>query len=129
MEPTEERTRERVLAEVKPQGGLDSSLQMILLDSGSFTHVCPATFAPWVPIERTTPRVGGLTASGQKLVEIGTKRVCLQMYGGVSMDVKFVVMNVSRPLLSVGELQRHGWDVVFSERSHLSRHGVAVPVM
>eukprot|EP00972_Heterocapsa_arctica_P031038 4566417-Heterocapsa_arctica.AAC.1 len=68
---------------------------MLLLDSGSFTHVCPATFAPGVPIERTPPRVGGLTASGQKLVEVGTKRVHLQLFGVVSMEVKFVVMNVS----------------------------------
>eukprot|EP00972_Heterocapsa_arctica_P081583 12026877-Heterocapsa_arctica.AAC.1 len=66
---------------------------MILLDSGSYTHVCPASFAPWVPIVRTTPKVGGLTASGQKLVEIGTKCVHLQLYGGVTMTVKFVVMN------------------------------------
>eukprot|EP00972_Heterocapsa_arctica_P042315 6236755-Heterocapsa_arctica.AAC.1 len=62
-------------------------MELLLLDSGAFTHVCPPTFAPHVPIVHSEPRVGGLTASGQGLVEVGTKKVVLEVWGGVRLEV------------------------------------------
>ena len=51
------------------------------------------------------------------------------MRGGEVMQVCFTVMHVSRALLSVGELQRQGWDVIFSERSALKRKEHVIPLV
>eukprot|EP00972_Heterocapsa_arctica_P075190 11094671-Heterocapsa_arctica.AAC.1 len=45
-----------------------SDMQLIMLDSGAYTHVCPVGFAPEVPMECSTPRQGGLTANSQHLL-------------------------------------------------------------
>eukprot|EP00972_Heterocapsa_arctica_P103279 15218504-Heterocapsa_arctica.AAC.1 len=76
-----------------------SDTRLIMLDSGAFTHVCLVGFAPEVPVDCSTPGQG--------------KTVRLRTWGGTLIDVKFAVMDVARPLLSVGQLQRKGWDSHF----------------
>eukprot|EP00972_Heterocapsa_arctica_P047322 6980971-Heterocapsa_arctica.AAC.1 len=53
----------------------------------------------------------------------------MEVWGGVKLEVRFTVMNVSGPLLSVGELQRHGWDIMFSERSQLQKRDQIIPLV
>eukprot|EP00972_Heterocapsa_arctica_P046745 6899069-Heterocapsa_arctica.AAC.1 len=53
----------------------------------------------------------------------------MEVWGGVRLEVRFTVMNVSRPLLSVGELQRHGWDIMFSEHSQLQKRDQIIPLV
>ena len=64
-------------------------MEMLLLDSGAYTHVCPPSFAPHVAVTHQKPRVGGLTASGQGLITVGRKNVELEMWGGETMKVCF----------------------------------------
>ena len=52
----------------------------------------------------------------------------MEIWGGVVLEIRFMVMNVSRPLLSVGELQRQGWDVTFSYHSQLRKGGQTIPL-
>ena len=120
---------EELIARVQGVTAGGGDMEMLLLDSGAYTHVCPKAFAPEIPIVAGAPRVGGLTASGQGLTHIGTKEVNVQVWGGGVMRVKFEVMNVTRPLLSVGELQRQGWDVVFSDHSMLRKHDRTIPLV
>ena len=120
---------EELIARVHGVAAGGGDMEMLLLDSGAYTHVCPKTFAPEIPIVSAAPRVGGLTASGQGLTHIGAKEVNVQVWGGGVMRVKFEVMNVTGPLLSVGELQRQGWDVVFSDHSMLRKHDRTIPLV
>ena len=58
---------EELIARVQGVAAGGGDMEMLLLDSGAYTHVCPKTFAPEIPIVAGAPRVGGLTASGQGL--------------------------------------------------------------
>ena len=51
----------------------------------------------------------------------GSKKVRIQVWGDVVMEVTFAVMDAARPSLSVGELQRHGWNIHFGQHSYLER--------
>eukprot|EP00972_Heterocapsa_arctica_P008664 1270210-Heterocapsa_arctica.AAC.1 len=53
----------------------------------------------------------------------------MEVWGGVRLEVRLTVMDVSRPLLLVGELQRHGWDIMFSEHSHLQKRDHIIPLV
>ena len=118
-----------LIARVQGLAAGPGDMEVLLLESMVYAHVFPETFAPEIPIVSAAPRVGGLTASGQGLIHVGTKEVNVQVWGGGVMRVKFEVMNVTRPLLSVGELQRQGWDVVFSEHSMLRKHDRTIPLV
>ena len=120
---------EKSVSSTTPVWSLTGTEQLIMLDSGAFTHVCPVNFMPEIPMECSTPRPGGLTASGQSLICYGSKRVKLQVWGDVVMDVKFEVMDVARPLLSVGEMQRHGWNVHFGQHSYLEYGNTVIPLL
>ena len=101
---------------------------MILLDGGAYTHVCPRNFAPEIPMVEARRHIGGLAANGGELVAEGTKTVSLGVWRGGWLRVTFFVMNILRPLLSVGQLQRQGWDANFSAHSSLRRGDRVVPL-
>lgn len=45
------------------------------------------------------------------------------------LDLLFIVMNVSRPLISVGQLNKDGFMVDFGKKSTIRQGGVALPVV
>eukprot|EP00972_Heterocapsa_arctica_P097663 14411402-Heterocapsa_arctica.AAC.1 len=52
----------------------DRSRTRMLLDSGSFMHVCPPTFAPEIPLRKDDMRMRAVRANGQPLRCYGRKR-------------------------------------------------------
>ena len=56
----EKEEEEEVLAELQQREG-PGSMEMLLLVSGAYTHVCPPSFAPQIAITHQRPRAGGLT--------------------------------------------------------------------
>ena len=53
---------------------LDDTVKLLLVDSGSYLHVCPPTFMPNVPM-RPSDRKIAITAGGQRLEHYGKKVV------------------------------------------------------
>ena len=51
----------------------EGEAEMILLDSGAYTHVCPRNFAPEIPVVEARRHVGGLAANGEEFVAEGTE--------------------------------------------------------
>eukprot|EP00972_Heterocapsa_arctica_P022747 3348785-Heterocapsa_arctica.AAC.1 len=76
----------------------------MLLDSGSFMHVCPPTLALEIPLRKDEEdmRLRALTANGQPLRCYGRKRVSLCTEKGILFSVDFAVMDVNQTILSVG---------------------------
>eukprot|EP00972_Heterocapsa_arctica_P008818 1293807-Heterocapsa_arctica.AAC.1 len=98
------------------------------MDSGSFLHVCSPSFAPEVPVRRDEHQLRAVTANGHALKYYGMKKVALATTGGLILVVDFAVMDVSQPLLSVGELHRRGHDVIFGQSSYLRAAGCDIPL-
>ena len=112
----------------RPVGELMSYEQLVMLDSSAFTHVCPTSFMPEVAMECSKPKQGCLTASGHPLICYGSKKVRIQVWGDVVMEVTFAVMDVARPLLSVGGLQHHGWSIHSGQHSYFERGNKVMPL-
>eukprot|EP00972_Heterocapsa_arctica_P068489 10118741-Heterocapsa_arctica.AAC.1 len=89
----------------------------ILMDSGSFLHVCPPSFAPEVPVRYDEHQLRAVAANGHALRFYGMKKVTLATAGGVLFVVDFAVMDVSQTILSVGKLHKRGHDVIFGQNS------------
>ena len=97
---------------------LDNTVKLLLVDSGSYVHVCPPTFMPNVQI-RPSDRKIATTAGGQRLEHYGKKEVTCATWGGFSLKIEFEVMSVKRPILSVGQMSRHGHVVTLGQHSHI----------
>ena len=107
----------------------DGRTNLLLMDSGAFMHVCPPTFAPHVPVERVSPMPKGVTADGRTLTCHGVKRVKVRVWGGRVLTFTFAVMDVSRALLSVGELRAQGIATCFTTHSYLKRGAWTTPLL
>ena len=85
----------------------------VLVDSGAERCVCPPFWARDAPHEnQLNPCL--VTASGEPLDHYGCRRVHLGFAGSPArLKVAFTVLNVRRPILSVGSLLKHGHGVIF----------------
>eukprot|EP00972_Heterocapsa_arctica_P018307 2704301-Heterocapsa_arctica.AAC.1 len=63
------------------------------MDSGSFLHVCPPSFAPEVPVRRDEQQLRAVAANGHALHYYGMKKVTLVTPGGTLLVVDFAVMD------------------------------------
>ena len=110
---------------------------LILVDSGSDEHLCPASFAPRA---RLAPR-GALKRSravapmmkdvqGNVIENKGTKVVGMSLGNGLHADVEFVVGPVKNPLLSAGKLVRRGYQIGMDPEGghYLAKDGVYTPL-
>ena len=103
--------------------------EMLLVDSGAYTHVCPPTFAGQSPIVQGRGAMAALAADGRGLLVQGEKRVEFFLQDGQPIEVAFKVMNVKKPILSVSRLHEHGVDVHFTETgAYLERQGRRCPL-
>eukprot|EP00972_Heterocapsa_arctica_P039519 5820991-Heterocapsa_arctica.AAC.1 len=82
---------------------------MVLIDSGAFAHVCPLSFAPASPLQLVRESQPALSADGRPLRKWGKRNVVLELDDGETLRATFLVMNVSKVILSVAELRRDGW--------------------
>ena len=92
---------------------LEETLKLVLLlvDSGAYTHVCPPSFAAFVLMTACPSGEVAQTATGYQLRELGQRTVWLDLPGTGSsflMRVVFRVMNIRKPILSVGSLAAQG---------------------
>ena len=85
--------------------------RLLLVDSGRFAHVCPEDFANHIPLRSPPSDVQARCANGRELVS--SRKVPVIPWGGQRADLKFLVMNIAKPLLSVSQLEGAGYHVHF----------------
>ena len=100
---------------------------MLLMDSGSCVHACPREFASWFGLDQGASRVKATTADGSSIADYGERAVSYSAEGGLRLKSRFHVMNVRRPILSVGLLEAAGHQVSFGARpiAAIFRHNIA----
>lgn len=104
----------------------------MLIDSGAFDHVCPVDFAVNVPLTPPGRSVVGVTADGTPLPSYGFREVKCCTQRGQRICVKFQVMDIARPILSVSRLSKAGFithiqeELAYIEPAH---GGWAVPLV
>eukprot|EP00972_Heterocapsa_arctica_P081833 12059668-Heterocapsa_arctica.AAC.1 len=65
---------------------------------------------------------------GRALPLYGTQKVIFQTIDGTSLTITFYVSDVSRSILSVGQLKRNGYDTDFVGRPSLRIRSTVVPL-
>ncbi|CAE8737401.1 unnamed protein product, partial [Polarella glacialis] len=98
----------------------EQGLTLMLVDSGSCAHVCPKDFAPsqkFVPQEwDKLPQAAAV--DGHPVRAYGWKPVHMQLEDGRPLFVNFLAMDVTRPILSVAELVKSGYEMWFGSLEH-----------
>ena len=89
----------------QPPGG-DGEV-WLLVDSGAGIHACPRSHAPWVPTS-ASGSVAARTASGAAVKHLGQKTVAYRFEDGSVGRITYEVMEVEKPVLSVGVLNASG---------------------
>ena len=90
--------------------GYNDSYVLLLVDSGAFRHVCPPDFGKGLTPTKGQNVVG---AGGEKISHYGERIVGVRTDDGVPADIQFLVCDVRRPILSVGNLSKMGIRVYF----------------
>ena len=98
------------LAMLSPSGG-----NGIMVDSGAALNACPPEHAETNAIRRV-PHVKATTATGEAAEHHGEKTVEYEFDDGTKGSITYQVMNVSRPVLSVSEMNARGHTVVFEPK-------------
>eukprot|EP00972_Heterocapsa_arctica_P056086 8273561-Heterocapsa_arctica.AAC.1 len=70
-----------------------------------------------------------LAANGGPMQCFGKKKITFELYDGQHVSVEFVVMDVRRPLLSVGLLAARGCQLQFRMRNYLQYKGMITPIV
>ena len=87
-----------------------------VMDSGAADSVAPPDVAQWVPVTESPGSRRGqtyLSASGERLKNLGERRVEVVTNENRNMLAKFQVAEVTRPLFSVGKICDQGSQVIF----------------
>ena len=100
----------------------------VLLDSGSCLNAYPPSYATGVAIQPLNTQIRAKAVNGQFLQVYGKKLARLQLNQGYTLDVCFVAMDMQRPLISVGDLRRRGFQVKLGRMSALGQDGVELPL-
>ena len=86
----------------------------VLVDSGAERCVCPPFWARDAPHEEQQLNPCLVIATGEPLDHYGCRRVNFGFAGSSArLKVAFTILNVRRPILSVGSLLKHGHGVIF----------------
>jgi hypothetical protein len=105
MAMTEAQMRQKILSEIV----------LLLIDSGAFEHVCPRNFADWFPLVELKNHPSVIAANGQQLEVFGERTIKATMLDNGHAKIKFKVMSVTRPILSVSRLASQGYQVIFNK--------------
>eukprot|EP00972_Heterocapsa_arctica_P090972 13422620-Heterocapsa_arctica.AAC.1 len=70
-----------------------------------------------------------LAANGRAMHIFGKKKVVFELWDGQHVHIEFVVMDVRRPLLSIGQLAALGYKVHLGAKSHMEYRGKNTPIV
>eukprot|EP00971_Amphidinium_carterae_P348747 6490656-Amphidinium_carterae.1 len=86
-----------------------------MVDSGAGVSCCGVTDFPKVALQEASTDRLCRGADGRKLKSYGYKWVLLLLASGLSMHVRFTVLDVVRPILSLSSITSAGWCLQVSE--------------
>lgn len=93
-----------------------------MIDSGSACHGCPTQFSE--KSEKVTgPKLLLKNANGGPVEHYGARKVYILTGDGSHAAIRFQVLNITKPLLSVSELNDAGTDVHFSSKGSYTHEG------
>ena len=79
-----------------------------LMDSGTYAHVAPESFASWQQLRIVPKSMPVVGADGTELQYLGRRTVDLHVRNGLFVNAEFDILKIQRPILSVGALsQQH----------------------
>jgi hypothetical protein len=96
----------------------------LLSEFGAFDHVCPKNIASWLEVQ-----VPDVLREVVGFNLYGTCSVTFELLSGGRATMKFSVMNVMRPILSVSRLVQKQFLVVFGRQAFLERDGNRVALV
>lgn len=106
---------------------LNGEIEWLLLDSGSAAHGCPVEYA--TEFGQRGSSAGPLqTATGETTVNHGERTVKYVLSDGKPASVKFEVLNIKKPILSVGRLKATGHEVHLGDESWIRKGNRTLPV-
>ena len=88
-----------------------------VVDSGAAESVAPPSLAPWAPMEESPGSRRGqhyLSASGERLPNLGQKTLDVVTEDGMAATTKFQIADVTRPLCAVSKICDQDNVVVFT---------------
>ena len=109
------------------QAELTGETASLLADSGAGLHACPLWHASHVPLE-PSPKVIARGASGILLQHFGRRVVGYELPEGTRCRIAHEVMNVSKPVLSVGRLNAAGFTLHLAPEDAYLQKGKKVPL-
>ncbi len=111
---------EPLLCAVQRGGGQEEC--WLLVDSGAGIHACPPSHAPWAPTVKSEV-ISARTASGAQVHHYGQKTVAYRFQDGSIGQITWEVMDVEKPVLSVGVLNAGGHEVTLARGNAVIRKG------
>eukprot|EP00971_Amphidinium_carterae_P346544 6488066-Amphidinium_carterae.1 len=95
----------------------------LMVDSGAGVSCCGLSDFPHVELDETSPERPCRGADGRRLKSYGFKWVVLLLTSGLCMQVRFTVLDVVRPILSVSSITMAGWSLQVSASRAELIHG------
>ena len=89
---------------------------LILVDSGSGVTCCPPQHGAWFPLVPSETTLRARTATGGSVRHYGSRTVEYDFESGHSGSVVYQVMDVTRPVLSVGKLCEGGHTTILGPK-------------
>ena len=98
----------------------------VWLDSACYDHVCGSSFAKDCEIIRDdefSRRTDIRAANGSTMQHLGVRTVRMQtVCNRQNLQITFQVLNVERPLISVGKLAEDGCEIIFDGTGGFIHH-------
>ena len=112
---------EWIFAVVEPQQEmvLECEIALLLVDSGSYDHVCPLDFCNWCELRLVESPREVAAADGSVMKQYGERRVTFGLIKNGCVTVNFQVLNVAKPILSVSKLVEKGFLLSFGKQAFI----------
>ena len=98
---------------------INSDETEMMVDSGAFTNACSEKFAPNARVVKYKRPHEAFTASGERILIVGQKIVPMWIHDDAGRRtlhvVSFEITDVVSPLMSVGIMNRHGYEFEFKK--------------
>ncbi len=102
---------------------------LILVDSGACMSTCPRAWCSWAGTKLDDKIPRAVTATGSALVTYGVRTVRCTTWHGIQLDLRFVVSDVTRPIVAVADWLKQGITPRFDAPARLERAGKLMPLV
>jgi len=111
------------LAMIASPANMAMPASMLLVDSGSSEHSCPVSWREECGLQPLTRPLQLMTATGVAIHCAGTRVVPFELFDRTRSNIKFMVLETTTPVLSVGRLQQSGFQLYIGKSATLRKAG------